>query len=504
MTQGFVLEMSDSDKVPIFAGQTKFGVGTASAGKKYVVLCVGLKASGATITADAAPVQATTPEEVDTIAGAGGELARMGYGTLRIPGVQLWLAAPSNPGGPTAATATITIGGSPTATGTWRYRIAGDEISGGIATTDTQTTIAAAIVSEITKRPRMRVTAANVAGVVTLTDKSPCARGNDLLVYQDISQLATGVTSALAGGAAVANGAVRFSGGAGTDDLTTLLAALFPGRWNRIAFAQIDSTNAGKIETQLDSKAGPFENRTEHAVLASNAILLTTVTSVSQTTLNEQRVQVLWQKNGETPAPEVAAVFAAYRSVVEQDDPNHNYDDYVLPGVFAQTADADKPNRSTKLSACDAGVTVVDSVGTNALIVRSITSRSQNDAGTAIDDKTVDTGESVVPDWIRDDLQNFWYSDFKPSNPHVQDDVAEGEPDPPAGVATPSLWATEVTSRLLTHQANRLITKVATNPVVAVFNKNAKRIASRVPTVVLPQQHQIECSVEQLAYSSAL
>jgi phage tail sheath gpL-like len=508
VTTGFILEVSDTDKDPAFFGQTKFGVGPQTlSGQPMVLLLVGMKATGlGTLTANTQVAKCASPEDADTIAGAGGELARMARKALQIQGIEIYLAAPAVPGGATAATATITIAGSMAAASNseWRYRIAGDYISGGISSSDTPTTVAAAIVAYITARSYLAVSAANVAGVVTLTTKSKGARQNDLIVWQDTAALPSGATSALAGGSAVGNGGVRFSTGSGTEDVTTLLATLYTGRYHRIGAAQLDASNLALWKAQLDNKAGPFENRMEHIVFASNTTLNTT-TSRAQTTLNEQRAQMLWMLDAETPAPEIAAVFAAMRLQTERATPNVSYDRVVLPGVRPQTDEASIPNRATRVAALDVGITPLFTTTATGLvsIVRSITTRSQTDTGDP-DDKTLDTSESVVPDYIRDDLRLFWLTDFLVNNPYVRDNRAPEEPPLEVGTATPDLWSAQVKSRLITvHQANKLNTRVVQNPPVSVFNKTAKRIASRVPVVVLPLQHQIEVSVEQVPYATA-
>ncbi len=508
MTNGFILEVSDTDKDPEFFGQTKFGVGPQTlANQPFVLLLVGMKATGAgTLTANTQVAKCTTPEDADTLAGAGGELARMARKALQIQGIEMYIAAPAVPGGAAAAVATITIAGSWTeaSNNEWRYRIAGDYISGGISAADDSSDVAAAIAAYINARSYLAVTAVAVLGVVTLTSKSKGARQNDLMLWQDVSALPTGATSAVAGGSAVSNGAVRFHNGSGTEDVTTLLATLFTGRKHRIAAAQNDATNLALWRDQLDNKAGPFENRMEHLILGFNGDFAT-ATSRAQTTLNEQRAQLLWMKDGETPASEIAAVFAAIRTQTERTNQNVSYDRMTLPGVFGQTDESTIPNRAARVAALDVGVTpIFTTIATGkASIVRSVTTRSLTDTGDP-DDRTVDTSESVVPDYIRDDLRLFWLSDFLANNPVVRDNRAPEEPPLEPGTATPDLWSAQVRNRLINiHQANRLITKVSSNPPVSVFNKVAKRIASRVPVVVMPLQHQIEVSVEQVPYSTA-
>ena len=235
MTAGFIDEFSNTDKDPGFYAITNFGAGAIALDSiPLKLLLVGLKAStGGTLTVDTAPVQIFSDTDALTLAAAHSELYRMARAALRVPGLEIWIAACAAPtgGGAAAATATITIAGTWSTAGTFRYYICGDEISGTVGSTNTVTEVAAAIVAEVMARSYIACKAANVAGVVTLTFGSIGTRGNDGILFQDISEMPTGLTSALAGGAAVTGDGttgdgVRFSGGVGTDSITNLVTAL--------------------------------------------------------------------------------------------------------------------------------------------------------------------------------------------------------------------------------------------------------------------------------------
>lgn len=502
MTTGFIDSLSDTDKDPRFVGQTLFGQGKVATGPLKLLLH-GDAGTGGTLTPDTDIKRCLNDSEAAVLTQVGSELYLMAIGALQIPNIELYLGT-SVLAASTAAEATITIAGAWTTPGDWRYRIGGVEITGGIAATDTPTTVATAITDYILAHPELGVTATSLAGVVTPRVISEGARGNDWTLVQDVTGLPAGATSVIAGGASITNGGVRFTGGSGTEDVTNFLAVEFDGRFERVCTAVRDSTNAGKWEVNLDSKALPDEGRMEHAVLGFNSSLLATVAAVAQTTLNNPRMQVLWHLNGETPPPVVAATFAAQRSAVENTTPNVNWDDEVIPGARGTTdADADIPSHSDRVAALDAGVTPITTINGQAAIVRSITTRSLTSGGDA-DNRTVDTSDSWVPDWVRDQLRIYWTTDFKIANPFVRDNFAPEETPPRrGGFATPKLWQQNAQRLMLVWQDDLIVTKVETNPVVAQFNAVAKRIVSRVPVIVLPKQHQIEVSVEQVPYESA-
>jgi phage tail sheath gpL-like len=505
---GVILELSPTDKKPGFYGKTLYGVGAISlASIPKVLLLVGLKAdTGGSLSPDTKVVDCFSEADADAYAAPGSELARMAYAALQIPGVQLKLATPSLPTGATAATATITLNGTWTAGGEWRLRIGGVYLSSGVSYTDTPQTLANSIAAAISNQPKLPVRATAAAGqggafTVTLTVKSPGFRGNDTILWAETTALPTGASVKIAGGAPVGNGGVRFQGGAGTEDITALLSTLVAGHYDRIAAAQRDAVNLSRWRTQLDMKAGPLVGRMEHAIFATSTTFAA-ATTLAQTSLNDQRAQLLWMLDGETAPAEIAAVFAAARLQAEATNPNVGYDNFVLPGVAPQTDDAAIPNRPTEVAALDVGLTPVTTSKDQARIVRSITTRSLTDTGDP-DDRTLDTSEAVVPDAVRDDIRLYWTTQYVVQNPYVRDDPAPEEPSPPAGVATPSLWNAQLLAKLRSYEKARWICKVNQNPPQSAMNPNAPRIVSFVPTVVQPLNHQVEVTVAQIPFQAS-
>lgn len=231
----------------------------------------------------------------------------------------------------------------------------------------------------------------------------------------------------------------------------------------------------------------------EHLVTATSASL-SAATSLAQVTLNNWRVQLAWMLDSETPPPEIAAVLAATRTSREQTTPNTTYSGNALRGVAPQRDKSKWLSRSTRTSALDNGVTPINTTDQGAaVIVRSITTRSLTDDG-APDTATLDTSDAVVPDYVRDVLRLRWTS-FKEANPHVRGDLKPGEKSIPEGVATPKLWAAEITAALLNLQADKILTQVELNPPRVTFNATAKRLPAVVPVVRLPLQEQAEVSV---------
>lgn len=502
MSSIIILGFGPQDKIPRFAGETKYGAGPISAGSiPITLLLVGLKADGAgTMTEDTDVLDVFSSDEADTYAGAGGELATMARAALQVPGIRVKIAAPSPANGAAAAEATITIAGTWTTGGQWAYRIAGEPVSDGIAASDTPTTVATAIAAKVNSKAYLGASATSAAGVVTLTWKTSGVRGNKALLFQDASQLPSGCTSTLAGGTEVTGGGVPFASGSGTEDVSTLLTTLYPGRYHRMAAAQTDATNAGRWKSQLIAKAGPLEGRMEHAVGAMNGTLVA-AQSIAKTTLNEHRYQIVWQLNGESHPSVVAAAMAAIRVQHEQATPNSKYDDVILPGVAPQSQRADWANNATLQAALESGLTpLITDEGdlTTARVCRAITTHCLN--GTDPDFRTFDVADAVVPDYCRDAARLLYLTDFLPNNPYVRDNPSAEERDPPAGVATPLRWNQEVIALGRELVAQNILERVGTatdDTPYSEYDRTAKRIMTAWPVVRLPHQHQLGVSVRQ-------
>lgn len=160
-----------------------------------------------------------------------------------------------------AASATLTIGGTPTAAGVISLYIAGTLVSTAVATTDTPTSIASNMVAAITATPDLPVSAAASAGVVTITALNKGLTGNDIdlrLNYMGAAggqALPAGVTATFGGGTQSGSGYLLGSG-ATNPTLTTALANLPTENFDFIATAYTDAASLSAIETFLNDTSG--------------------------------------------------------------------------------------------------------------------------------------------------------------------------------------------------------------------------------------------------------
>lgn len=552
-----IVGWASTDKVPGVGGETIFGSGPASAGSiPLTCLAVGTKLTTGTAVPNQDVVPILSPDDADVAFGAGSEIALQCYGLLKTPGNTIFGAPVAEAGGAVAATLVLTVAGVPLASGSWSIRLNGTAYSGGINTTDTPTTIAAAIAAAVNADVRAPFTALAAVGVVTFTVKSKGARGNLYIGFSDSSKLPSPVTISMPGatwvtltayttasyvvptvangfyykctiagtaaagqptwpttiGTTVTDGTVTwtcwgqiltgglatFGGGAATEVNTTLLSLLAPVGYDRIASAENDATNLAAWRTQLDAQAGPTSNITQHFITGVNGTLATGQ-SVAQTTLNHPRFQVLWYLNSETHPAILAATFAGIRCATEAGDPDAAYDDVILPGVAPQSQKLDWPSHATLVAALNNSLTpVYTSPDGYAKICRSIQTRSLN--GSTPDYRVLDTSDAIVPDFVRRAIALAWTSVYKLANPRVSDDPPANQKDAASGVATPTRWSNFVEGILRGFERGEgfpapIIINVDALKPSSGYDKVGKRIMSAIPVQPAPNNHQVGISV---------
>jgi phage tail sheath gpL-like len=213
-----------------------------------VALMVGVKLTAGTATADI-PVPIGSQAQADAAFGAGSELSRMfqAYYANNFAN-EVWGLGVAEPSGGTSATGTITITAPPTAAGTISLYIAGSSVPVNIMTTDTPTTIAAAIVSAINNysstigNDALPVTASAAVGVVTLTSKFKGVNGNEITVQMnyygtvggEMTPIGLGITLPATG---------LLTGGVGTPVFTNAISNIQKLDFEYVAMPYTDSNS---------------------------------------------------------------------------------------------------------------------------------------------------------------------------------------------------------------------------------------------------------------------
>jgi len=234
---------------------------------------------------------------------------------------------------------------------------------------------------------------------------------------------------------------VRFGGGTGTDDCTTVQTLLQGATYFTHATAQNDVVNAGRWKSYVAAKAAIGVQRYEHVVIGANGLYATAKT-LSQTTVNAHRFRFPWIQGSEDHPSVIATAGACVATQLEQIKPNNNYDGLVLTGLHPQRSNLDiatAGDSGTQNTALQNGVSpcVTQKDGTVTL-VRGCTGLSQRNSAPFYGCE--EWGQARTPDTASESLSLAWSSEFVVSNPFVNADPAPGELPRPAGVATPSLW----------------------------------------------------------------
>lgn len=300
--------------------------------------------------------------------GYGSQVHRMVRAALTAnPYANLSIVAVDDIGGGTFATWPVTAAGTPTATGSFVLALNNETIQINVATTDTPTTVAAAIVTAIANLPNLPFTAANVAGVVTLTAKNKGTVANAFKVA---------VSGSVAGMTLVAGANAP---GATDPDITAALTAAFLGGHTQIVIPYRDTTNLAALRNHLDNVGNYAEKRWALGYTASNGSLaLATTYSAS---LNHGWISNAWCRNTATTTMEIAAAYAA--TIAATEDPALPFDNVEVKGIAVPLV-ADRTSRTEEESALYNGVAPLNvGPGERVQIVRAITTYTLNASGIA-------------------------------------------------------------------------------------------------------------------------
>jgi len=277
----------------------------------YRRLLIGTKLAAGTAPVNV-PVQCLSSAAGEGLFGAGSVAAGMVAAALAADAfTDLWVLPILDPAAGALATATITVTGPATASGTLQLYVAGRKVSVGVTSGDAATAIATKIAAAITALAGLPVTAAAAAAVVTLSARNKGETGNALEVRANYygEALPAGVTVAV----------TAFTGGTGNPDISTALAALGDSWFQAIATAYTDTANLVLLENDQNSRWGPLRAVEGHVF----GCLKGTVSSIGTIGLgrNNEHVTLVASINEPTPAYEKAAETMAIWAFAVSNDP---------------------------------------------------------------------------------------------------------------------------------------------------------------------------------------
>lgn len=374
MAVGFTSIPIDLRTPGVFAEFDMSRASNGVAGLTNRVLVCGQKLAAGSATAGVA-VQVRTADEAKALFGRGSMLARM-IETYRKndPISEVWAVPLADDAGGTAQTKTITVTGPSTAAGALIVRIAGQRLAVSVASGASATTIAAAIVAAVGAAPDLPVTAANAAGVVTLTAKHKGEAGKDIdvRINSEAGELTpAGVTTAVA----------SVTAGAGNPAIDSVFTAIGDQAFTAFVCPYTDSTSLGVLEAALAARWSAMKNLDGigYSAAAGTLNALTTLGA----SRNSQYVSIVGAKASPTPPWEWAAAYAAQVSYAGAIDPARPFQTLPLLGVLPP-AIADQFIQAERDSLLRDGISTVTVQGGTVSIERAITTYQTNAQG--IDD----------------------------------------------------------------------------------------------------------------------
>ena len=245
-------------------------------------------------------VAVNSPDEADTLFGAGSELALMAravFAQHRRP--SLYAVPVAEGGSAVKALATLLFAGSVTAAGVVRVVVAGRRTAEvPVAVGAVAATVAADVAHAINRLSNAPFTATVSSATVTLAAKQGGTRGNNLAIRCEYT--ATGGTVALNGGSAGTLVRGRFGTGTATpgsvaDDLTAALAAIATEE-RMLVVAHDDATNLGVLKTHINTYVAIGERKRQQGVAAVTSLAVATAITRAQG-LNATRVQLVYYRD---------------------------------------------------------------------------------------------------------------------------------------------------------------------------------------------------------------
>jgi phage tail sheath gpL-like len=232
----------------------------------------------------------------------------------------------------TAATGTITLTTAPSETGVISLYVAGQRVQITVLSTDTVTTMAAALAAAINAKIELPVTAASAVGVITLTAKNKGAHGNGIDLRLNYQGSAGGESTPA--GLGITLGA--FTGGAGSPDMTTALANLGDRTFDFIVTPYTDTTSLDALKTLLSDSTGRWSYASQLYGHVFGAVSGTygQLTTIGEAR-NDQHATLLGIYDSPTPAYVWAAAVTGAVAGSLRNDPGRPLQTLTISGVLA-------------------------------------------------------------------------------------------------------------------------------------------------------------------------
>ncbi|MEM9369557.1 MAG: phage tail sheath subtilisin-like domain-containing protein [Pseudomonadota bacterium] len=399
----------------------------------FTMLLVGQRLASGTIAAET-PIRVTSAAQAATYFGAGSILAEMAAASLQnSPTTETWCVALDDLGAGVEATGTIVLTGATTASGTLSVMIGGQRVQIGSTIGQTAAEAATALAAAITADTSLPVTAAAVAGTVTLTARHKGEVGNGIDVranYFEGEALPTGLGVAI----------TAMSGGTGNPDASSAIAVLGDTHYNIIAHPWTDAANLTAIETELADRWGPLRQIEGVAVTSARGTLSELGTLGNSR--NSPHSTILHCRGVPQNPWQVAAAYAAKLALHGEIDPARPFQTLALDGILP-------PIETDRFTLAENNLLLFDGISTFSVdsggvcrIQRAITTYQTSPNGAA-DIAYLDVNTPLTLGYLRFDFRNYILRKY-PRHKLASDDVPGRQGQ---AIITPRIGRAEAVSR---------------------------------------------------------
>lgn len=285
--------------------------------------------------------------------------------------VDIWAIALDDDVAGVAASGTITLSGTPTATGTLALYIGGNLVRIAVVAAEAVATLATRLADAISADASLPVTASAALGVVTLTSRWKGETGNDLdlrLNYYG-EQTPAGLTVAIA----------AMAGGTANPDVQPALDAIAGQQYYSIVCPYLDGPNLVALEADMVARFGPMDVLTGHVfnAMAGNHSELTTWGDGR----NSPHVSTLGLHDVPTAPWVTASVWGTVAEFSGANDPARPFRSLALPGVLPPPEASRFTRAERNLALYDGISTFTVDQGGQVLIETIITNYQSNSFG---------------------------------------------------------------------------------------------------------------------------
>ena len=237
-------------RVPLFYAEIDNSMANTATGELRTLIIGQMTEGKATV---GKPVLVSSDAAGKEYFGRGSMLARMNTVYRKNDSVgEVWAIPLADAENAVAASATMTLAGEPTATGTISLYIGADKIAVTAAEGATIAELASLIADAITAKADLPVTATAAENVVTLEAKNKGAFGNDIPIAFNVQGLAAG--EEFPEGLSIVF--TQMSGGAGDPDLQTVIDAMGDDEYDFILLPYSDVTSLDAFKEVMNDATG--------------------------------------------------------------------------------------------------------------------------------------------------------------------------------------------------------------------------------------------------------